>query len=153
MLSSRLAGAWLKQRGMNSRTWRLAAEVGVLLLLASVAHNLPEDVITAWVGFVAAVQITSLSHIGSASFNTGMTTGNLRGAVFAAVAAWLNPVGASDRNRATLLVGMCLAFVVGAMAGGLSTPRFGDGTVFAIAALVACATLLMWHIPDPIAPP
>ena len=153
LLSSRLAGAWLKQRGMNSRSWRLAAEVGALLLLGSVAHYLPEDAVTAWVGFVAAVQITSLSHIGSASFNTGMTTGNLRGAVSAMVAVWLNPVGASDRDRATLLGGMCLAFVVGALAGGLFTPRFGDGTVFAIAALVACATLLMWHTPDPITSP
>ena len=150
LLSSRLSGAWLKKKGLNSRSWRLAAELALLLILASVAADLPNDAITAWVGFIAALQITSLSHIGSASFNTGMTTGNLRGAVSAAVAIWLDPADASNRDRATLLAGMCLAFPVGALLGGFSTPRFGDATVLAIAALVACAILLMWRTPDPL---
>ena len=153
LLSSRLAGAWLKKHGLNSRDWRLAAEVAVLVVLASVAGDLPQDVVTAWVGFIAAVQITSLTHIGTASFNTGMTTGNLRGAVSAAVAAWLDPTDTSQRGRATLLGWMCLAFLVGALFGGVLTRWLGDRAVFAIAALVACATLVIWRTPDPIPSP
>ena len=150
---SRLVGAWLKNEGRNSRNWRLAAEVAVLLLLTSVIRDLPNDVVTAWVGFTAAVQITSLSHIGSASFNTGMTTGNLRGAVSASVAAWLDSADASHRQSATLLAGICLAFFVGALLGGFSTRWFGDATVYTIAALVACAVLVMWRTPDPLPRP
>ena len=152
LLSSRLAGAWLKERRLNSRTPRLSVEVAVLLLLAFVVGDLPTDVVTAWVGFIAAVQITSLSHIGSASFNTGMTTGNLRGAVSAAVSAWLDPADAHDRDGTALLVCMCLAFLSGAILGGLSTRCFGDDTIFVVAALVACANLALWRTPDPLPP-
>ena len=97
--------------------------------------------------FIAAVQITSLSHIGSASFNTGMTTGNLRGAVSAAVSSWLDPAESHGRERAALLGWMCLAFLVGAILGGFSTRRFGDDTVFVVAALVASANLALWRSP------
>ena len=152
LLSSRLAGAWLKRTGRNSRNVRLSAECAVLLILALAVGHLPNNVVAACVGFIAAVQITSLSHIGSASFNTGMTTGNLRGAVSAAVAAWLDPSSREDREKAITLGWICLAFVAGALVGGLFTRRFGDGTVFVIAGLVAFAVLVTWRTPDPIPP-
>ena len=85
LLLSRLLGAALKRHGVNSRTVRLAGECVLLVALAATAGRLADDAVTAWVGFIAAVQITSLSHIGKWSFNTGMTTGNLRGAVSALV--------------------------------------------------------------------
>ena len=77
--------------------------------LASVVVGLPNKVVTACVGFIAAVQITCLSHIGQAGFNTGMTTGNLRGAVSAAVAAWLNPTSDEDHNKVITLGWVCLS--------------------------------------------
>ena len=153
LLSSRLAGAWLKERGLNSRNMRLCAECVVLLILALAVNGLPDSVVTACVGFIAAVQITSLSHIGSASFNTGMTTGNLRGAVSAAVAWWLDPSSKKDRAKAATLGWICLAFVVGALGGGVVTLRLGNGTVLVIAGLVALAILVTWRTPDPIPAP
>lgn len=150
LLVSRLTGAWLKARGRNSRTPRLAAEFVLLLILGSVAGRLANDIVTASVGFIAAVQITSLSHIGSASFNTGMTTGNLRAAVSAAVAVMLGPSGPSDRERALILAGLCLSFPVGAILGGLCARRMGDGTVFVLAGLVGCAAVMMRRAPDPL---
>ena len=149
LLLSRLSGAWLKRTGLNSRNVRLSAECAVLLILAIAVGHLPNSVVTAWVGFTAAVQITSLSHIGSADFNTGMTTGNLRGAVSAAVAAWLDPSSKADRDKAVILAWICLAFLAGALLGGVVTQQFGDATVFVIAALVACTVAVMWRTPDP----
>jgi uncharacterized membrane protein YoaK (UPF0700 family) len=67
---------------------RLTVECVLLVALAVIASRLPNGVVTACVGFIAAVQITSLSHIGDVTFNTGMTTGNLRG-VFSAASAML----------------------------------------------------------------
>ncbi len=153
LLASRLAGAWLKRRGLNSRNVRLGAECVVLAGLALVAGRLPNDLVTACVGFVAAVQITSLSHIGAASFNTGMTTGNLRGFVSATVAMWLDPSSQQDRGKSVLMGSMCLAFLAGALLGGLVTRRLGDATVLVIAGLVACAVAVMWRTPDPLPPP
>ena len=153
LLSSRLVGACLKARGLNSRTVRLAAEFVLLLILASIVGQLPKDLVTAYVGFIAAVQITSLSHVDAASFNTGMTTGNLRALVSAAVLAWLDPSKDSERERAAILGWLCLAFPAGAILGGFCTRQIADSTVLVVAALVACAILVMWRLPDPLTSP
>ena len=149
LVLSRLAGARLKTAGLNSRNVRLLAECLLLLVLALIVRRLEDEVTTAFVGFIAAVQITSLSHIGPARFNTGMTTGNLRSAVTAIVAVFVSPDAREDRYRARTLAWICLAFPMGAIAGGLFSRWLGDGTVFVVAGLVACAVLVMWRTPDP----
>jgi uncharacterized membrane protein YoaK (UPF0700 family) len=149
LISSRLTGAWLKKAGLNSRNVRLASECILLVALASIAGHLRNGVVTACVGFIAAVQITSFSHIGEMTFNTGMTTGNLRGAFSAASAAWYDPAAKEDRARAFTFGLMCLAFAAGAVLGGFCTMCFGDKTLFIAAGMVGFATLLMWRTPDP----
>jgi Protein of unknown function (DUF1275) len=78
VLASQLSGQALKRGGLNSRSIRLGVESGMLAALALFADRMPNRAVTACVGFIAGVQINSLSRIGSWSFNTGMTTGNLR---------------------------------------------------------------------------
>jgi uncharacterized membrane protein YoaK (UPF0700 family) len=106
-------------------------------------------VVTACVGFIAAVQITSFSHIGDVTFNTGMTTGNLVGAFSAASAVLYGPMSKKDRTHAIALGSVCLAFAVGAVLGGFCTLHFGDYALFITAVMVSLATLLMWRTPDP----
>jgi uncharacterized membrane protein YoaK (UPF0700 family) len=150
LVSSRLTGAWLKKAGLNSRNLRLTVECVLLAALALIASRLPNGAVTACVGLLAAVQITSLSHIGDVTFNTGMTTGNLRGAFSAAIAVWYDPTSIMDRTRAIALGSMCVAFAAGAVLGGFCTLHVGDQTLFVTAGMVGLATLLMWRTPDPI---
>jgi uncharacterized membrane protein YoaK (UPF0700 family) len=150
LVASRLTGAWLNETGSNSRNVRLTVECLLLLALALIASRLPNEAVTACVGFIAAVQITSLSHIGDMTFNTGMTTGNLLGAFSAASAVLYDPAPDKDRTRAIALASMCLAFAVGAALGGFFTLHFRDQTLFITAGMVGLATLLMWRTPDPI---
>jgi uncharacterized membrane protein YoaK (UPF0700 family) len=150
LISSRLTGAWLKKARLNSRNVRLTVECVLLVALALTASRLPNGAVTACVGFIAAVQITSLSHIGDVTFNTGMTTGNLRGASSAASAALYDPASNKDRTRAIALGSMCLAFAAGAVLGGFCTSHLGDQTLFITAGMVGLATFLMWRTPDPI---
>jgi uncharacterized membrane protein YoaK (UPF0700 family) len=150
LVSSRLTGAWLKKAGLNSRNVRLTFECILLVALALIASHLPNGAVTACVGFIAAVQITSLSHIGDVTFNTGMATGNLRGAFSAASAALYDPASKKDRTRAIALGSMCLAFAAGAVLGGSCTLHFGDQALLITAGMVGLATLLMWRTPDPI---
>ena len=147
ILSSRLTGAWLKKAGLNSRNVRLTVECVLLVALALIANRLPNGAVTASVGFIAAVQITSLSHIGDVTFNTGMTTGNLLGAFSAAGAMLYEPASKKDGARAIALGSMCLAFAVGAVLGGVCTLHFGDRALFITAGVVGVATLLMWRTP------
>jgi uncharacterized membrane protein YoaK (UPF0700 family) len=150
LVSSRLTGAWLKKAGLNSRNVRLTFECILLVALGLIASRLPNAAITACVGFIAAVQITSLSHIGDVTFNTGMTTGNLRGAFSAASAALYEPASKRNRIRAITFGSICLAFVAGAVLGGFFTLHVGDRMLFVTAAMVGLSTLLMSRIPDPI---
>ena len=107
---------------------------------------------TALVGFIAAVQITTLSHIGAWSFNTGMTTGNLRGAVSAATAAWLAPTDVAKRFQAVTLGLLCASFLVGALAGGYATARWGDPALLVTAGMIVAGALIVWRAPDPLPP-
>jgi uncharacterized membrane protein YoaK (UPF0700 family) len=152
LLLSQLAGAWLRMAGLNARNARLVAESAMLLVLALSVGALPDHVVAASVGFIAAAQITSLSRIGEATFNTGMTTGNLRGAVSAAVTTWMNQASVPDRDRFVTLWLLCLAFPAGALLGGVGARLLGDKTAFIIAGLVGCSVIVMWRTPDPLPP-
>jgi uncharacterized membrane protein YoaK (UPF0700 family) len=89
------------------------------------------------VGFIMDVQITSLSHIGSWSFNTGMATGNLHAGVSALVKTL---TGSAEKwPRAGIMCMLCLAFAVGAAVGAWLAPRLGEATLVPVAALIATA--------------
>jgi uncharacterized membrane protein YoaK (UPF0700 family) len=149
LVSSLLAGAWLKKAGRNSRNVRLTIECVLLVALALIVSRLSNAAITACVGFIVAVQITSLSHIDDLTFSTTMTTGNIFGA-FSAASAALQDRASKDLTRAIALGCICLAFAAGALVGGFFTLRFGDRTLFITAGTVGLATFLMWQAPDPI---
>jgi uncharacterized membrane protein YoaK (UPF0700 family) len=134
---------------MNSRNVRLTAECVLLVALALIASRLSNGAVIACVGFIVAVQITSLSHIDDVTFSTTMTTGNLLGA-FSAASAALHNRPSKDLTRAIALGSMCVAFAAGAVLGGFFTLHFGDQALFITAGMVGLATLLMWQTPDPI---
>jgi uncharacterized membrane protein YoaK (UPF0700 family) len=136
-LASRLSGQLLKLSRLNSRNVRLGLACGMLVALWPFAGRRSDATITACVGFIAGVQITSLSHIGSWSFNTGMTTGNL----LAGVSALTNALAGSAEEwpHAVAMLVLCFAFGVGAVTGAWLTPRLGGATLLAVAALIAAA--------------
>ena len=135
---SRQAGSLLKDMKLNSRDIRLAVECMLLTALGFAADTLSDHSVIVCVGFIAGLQITSLSHIGGWTFNTGMTTGNLRGAI----SAFSKVLDGAQEERAHALVlgALCLAFGMGALMGAWLTPRLQNLTLLPIAALVA-ATL------------
>ena len=140
LLISRLAGDALRRAKLNSRDIRLGFECVLLSALGVIAGKLPDQVVTATVGFIAAVQITSLSHIGAWTFNTGMTTGNLRGAASALSKALTG--SADEWPHAVTMAVLCVAFAAGALAGAWMTPRLAGLTLLPIAALVAAAIIV-----------
>ncbi len=150
IMASRVGGAWLKQRQMNSRTVRLIGVAAALIILSVIAGRLSDMIITASIGFIAAVQITTLSHIDGWSFNTGMTTGNLRAALSAASVLIYEPSNHEKRWQAVVVGGMCISFIVGATVGALATFGWGDPALLSIAAAVIVAMMLTLSVPDPV---
>jgi uncharacterized membrane protein YoaK (UPF0700 family) len=148
LLVSRLSGRLLKRGRLNSRNARLGLECVMLLVLALFAHRMPDRAVIACVGFIAGVQITSFSHIGSWSFNTGMTTGNLRAGVSALTEALTG--SADEWSHAGALFLLCFAFAVGAAGGAWLTPSLGGATLVPIAALIAAAIVAGPRGMDPV---
>jgi uncharacterized membrane protein YoaK (UPF0700 family) len=136
-LTSRLSGQLLKRGRLNSRDVRLAVVCVMLVALALFADRMSDRAVTACAGFIAGVQITSLSHIGSWSFNTGVVTGNLLAGVNAVAKALTG--SAEEWPHAAIMFLLCFAFGVGAAAGAWLTPRLGGATPLAVAALIAAA--------------
>ncbi len=148
LLISRFSGEALKRAGLNSRSIRLGVECVLLIVLGVTADRWPDHVIITAVGFIAGVQITSLSHIGAWSFNTGMTTGNLRSTASAFAKAAMG--SKEEWPHALAMSLLCIAFAVGALAGGLMTPRLGGLTLLPVAALIAAAVVALPQQLDPI---
>ena len=145
---SRSTASRLKNMQLNSRDIRLGVECVLLTALGFAANTLSDPTVIASVGFIAGLQITSLSHIGAWSFNTGMTTGNLR----AAVSALSKVLAGSQDERAHALVmgALCAAFAIGALMAAWLTPRLGNLTLLPVAALVAAAMAAAPRGLDPI---
>ncbi len=145
---SRQIGSLLKRMRRNSRDIRLGLECALLTALGFAASRLPDHAVIACVGFIAGLQITSLSHIGAWSFNTGMTTGNLRGAI----SAWSMALTGAEEEwpHALVMTALCAAFGAGALAGAWLTPRMGDLTLFPVVALVAATIAAAPRGLDPI---
>lgn len=148
LLASRWSGELIKRSGGNSRNIRLGAECLMLVTLGLVATRLPGRIVTACVGFIAAVQITSLSRIGSWSFNTGMMTGNLRSSATALVKATTG--SREEWPHAGAMIVLCVAFAVGVTLGAWLTPRIGPATLAAVAALIALVIVVGPPDLDPI---
>jgi uncharacterized membrane protein YoaK (UPF0700 family) len=148
LLASRLSGLLLKRNRLNSRNVRLGLECVMLVALGLLAHRMPDQAVAACVGFIAGVQITSLSHIGSWSLNTGMTTGNLHAGVSALANALTG--SAEEWSHAGAMFALCFAFAAGAAGGAWLTPRLDGATLFPVAALIAAAIAVgPWGL-DPI---
>ena len=150
LVASSLAGAALRRARRNSRTIRLTAECAALPVLAAFGRHRPDAVLTACVGFIAVVQITSFSNLGEWSFNRGLTTGNLRSAFTAVSSVWLDPASTVDRNKALAFLSICLAFLVGATLGAWIAMHWHILALLLVAGLVAASVALTFEVPEPV---
>jgi uncharacterized membrane protein YoaK (UPF0700 family) len=97
------------------------------------------------ISFVAAIQTSCLDTIGAWSFNSAMTTGNLRGAT-AGLIAWIKGRDPEDNRSKAIGLGLiCVAFLAGALGGGYYTRLDENHALAPCAAIVAIGILLTWR--------
>jgi uncharacterized membrane protein YoaK (UPF0700 family) len=131
--ASRLIALW---HGWRGPLINLAIEILFLLAVAILPRDFPDLAIVLGISFVAALQNSSFTRVVDWSYNSVMTTGNLRRfaeGVFAGTLPRWDP--ASLRFARTFGL-VCLAFLVGAFLGGFATSRWHN-----LALLICCATL------------
>jgi uncharacterized membrane protein YoaK (UPF0700 family) len=120
-------------------------ELAILIVLTVVGFGLPEASIVPIISFVAAVQSTSLGKVGPWSFNSSVTTGNIRDATSGLV-LWLAGRDVAKNRAAAIYLGLiCLAFLLGAMCGAVFTRLSARYSLAGCVVLAAVGIVLTWR--------
>ena len=150
MIVSLLNQRW-DQHTTRIRVWSAAVEAGVLLIILALQTKLPNSFIVPMISFAAAVQITSFNSMGGVSFNSAMTTGNLRETLKALsqLLAGQNPK--QNREKFLTIGTVCLCFLLGALLGAGVTKRHPAYCLLVPLAAIAAAATLLGVPPPPLA--
>lgn len=119
----------------------LVLEILVLVVVGLLPSGGSDELVAVMIAFVASVQITSFGLIGTWTFNTTVTTTNLRNAAQSVYAA----VVRHDREaaaRARSLWPAIGSFAAGALLGGLVTAHIGDRAVWVATGLLLAGLAL-----------
>jgi uncharacterized membrane protein YoaK (UPF0700 family) len=130
----------------------LALEIVVLAVIAFLPSAFPDLWIVLSISFAAAVQNSSFTRVRSWTYNSVVTTGNLRRlaeTVFAGTVPRRNPEALA---QAWVFGAICLAFLIGALLGGLVTGPLHNAAL-AVPVLVLGYVLVRCWRPIPIAQP
>ena len=143
--AAKLLGSRSHKRTYRATLQCQCIELVVLSLLALFVSRLPNAIVVPVISFVAALQITSFDALGPWSFNSAMTTGNLKSAVVGSF-LWLRGYE-PDKNRGKAIVSWvaCLSFLFGALFGGFYTRRHASHALVPCIVLVFLGFVLTWY--------
>jgi uncharacterized membrane protein YoaK (UPF0700 family) len=126
----------------------LLLEIAVLAVIAFLPRDFSDLVIVLSIAFVAALQNSSFTKVRAWSYNSVVTTGNLRR--FAEL-LFSGTVPHRDRQvleQAWVFGAICLAFLAGALAGGLTTGRLHNAALSIPVLILAFVLWRCWRYPQ-----
>ncbi|WP_408345995.1 YoaK family protein [Paraburkholderia sp. RL17-337-BIB-A] len=129
------APRWARNHALISLVFEI-----VFLLMASL-RGLPEFWLIPGISFVATLQTMFFTHSGNVTYTSVMTTANLRRCMQLFLESTIPRRDASGLNDAAMLGVISLSFAIGALVGGLTTPRLHDAGLCVPAALLFIALL------------
>jgi uncharacterized membrane protein YoaK (UPF0700 family) len=142
---AKLLGVRLHKHSFHATLLCQALELSMLTALSFVGYCLPDSYVVPMISFVAAIQSTSFSAVEPWSFNSAMTTGNLRDAT-SGLALWIVGRGTmEDHDKGVALSLICLFFLMGALCGGIYTRLDQKHALVPCAGMVAVGFLLTWR--------
>jgi uncharacterized membrane protein YoaK (UPF0700 family) len=136
--------SWLRfyeQRRGGHRTgaFTLGVEIVLLLAVALLPRRFPDLPIVLGIAFVAALQNSSFTVVEGLSFNSVMTTGNLRRTAEMFFAGMTGPREPDAMRQAWIFARICSAFAAGAGTGAFCTVRAGNAALLVPAVALAVA--------------
>ena len=131
------------------RLWSATVEIAVLCTIVGVNQMLPNALVVPMISFAATVQYTSFASIDQWSFNSTMTTGNLRDALSALI-LWLSKKDIRENRAKCMTLGaVCVSFLIGALLGGLVTNYSASNALVPCIAAVAFGAVLVAKVGSP----
>jgi uncharacterized membrane protein YoaK (UPF0700 family) len=134
------------RRGLHrAASFSLGVEIIVLLIVSFLPSHFPDLPIVLGVAFAAALQSSSFTKVEGLTYNSVMTTGNLRRTAETFFAGITDPRDPDALRQARVFASICLCFAGGAALGAFSTVRIGNAAVLLPAAELALALWLCRH--------
>ncbi|MFB7142460.1 YoaK family protein [Gottfriedia sp. NPDC056225] len=121
----------------------LILECVVLIIVGVLPSSVPNIVVTVCISFVSSLQISTFTHLDKWTYNSTMTTGNIRIASQAAYTAFVNQDEEAKTKFKEFLV-IILSFSFGALFGSISTKYIGNQSVWLAAGILLIA-LILYH--------
>jgi uncharacterized membrane protein YoaK (UPF0700 family) len=143
--AARLLGVRAEKQTFRATLLCQGIELAVLSGLALFASRLPDDWVVPIISFAVALQITSFDALGPWSFNSAMTTSNIKNATTGFVLWLIGKERAKNRGRAIVSTAACLSFLLGALFGGFYTYRHEAHALTPVVFLVLTGLLLTWR--------
>ena len=136
-----LVAAHMKERLDRNRRVVLLVECIILFIVGLLPASFPNMIITMTVAFVSSMQIATFNKLGNWSYNSTITTGNLRTAAQAAYGAFIshNP---EEMIKFKSFASIILAFIIGALLGTFFSTFFGITAIWVVSGILLFTTLL-----------
>lgn len=114
----------------------LVVEILSLFALSWLPAAASDFLIVTAICFTASLQTATFRHVNGAAYNSTFVTGNLR-TLSEGFFDWIFSGRRPDSLRQAIDFGsICLAFFLGALCGGILTPRLHNRTLFLVVALL-----------------
>lgn len=131
------------------RLWSATVEIAVLSTIVGLNQMLPNAAVVPMISFAAALHHTSFMSINQWSFNSTMTTGNLRDAVSALI-LWLSKKDIRENRAKCMTLGaVCVSFLIGALVGGFATKYSASSALMPCIGAVAFGAALAAKVGSP----
>ena len=121
----------------------LLLECIVLIVVGILPSSVPNTVVTVCISFVSSLQISTFNKLDKWSYNSTMTTGNLRTATQAAYSAFIEH-NQEAKKQFKEFFGIILSFLFGALTGTFTTTYIGNTSVWIASGFLVIA-LILYH--------
>lgn len=144
--------------GMRSVILGLALEILAIFALGWLPNSFPEMAFTGIIAYVAAFQVASFRRVDRFAYNSTFITGNLRDVaegLYEAITPKATPEAREKGlSQARALGLICLCFLLGAILGAWSSPRFGNFSLWLAEPFLLTVAVLTFRRPTaPASPP
>lgn len=119
--TAKFLGVRSKKRTFRATLLCQSIELAVVPAVVLFGSHLPGAWVVPILSFVAALQFTTFDTLGPWSFNSAMTTGNLKGATVGIVLWLRGEEREKNRGQITISAIACISFLAGALFGGFYT--------------------------------
>ena len=143
--AAKLLGVQSNKHSFRATLICQTVELLTVVILILFGSSLPDPVVVPTLSFVAALQITSFDMLGPWSFNSAMTTGNLKTAIVGAVLWFKGENRPYNQGKAIVAAVACISFLGGALCGGYNTHRHPKYALLPCALLLTAGYLLTWQ--------